>query len=42
MELLVAVAVLILIDVAVWRWGVDSRIWVEDDRAIQRRPRRAI
>ena len=42
MEVLVVIVALILLDVAAWRWAVDSRVWVEDDRAIQRRPRRAI
>jgi hypothetical protein len=42
MELVIAIAALVLLDIAAWRWAVDSRDWVEDDRAITQRPRRAI
>ncbi len=42
MEIMIAVAAFILLDIAAWRWAVDSRIWDVDDRAIQARPRRAI
>ncbi len=42
MELLLALFALLLFEVAAWRWGADSRIWAEDERAIARRSRRAI
>ena len=42
MEILITVAALILLNAAVWRWAADSRDWTVDDRAIRRRPRRAI
>ncbi len=42
MEIMVAIALFILLDVAAWRWAVDSRFWDVDDRAIRARPRRAI
>ncbi len=41
MEVLMALAVLVLLDVAALIWGADSRIWADDTRAISRRPRRA-
>jgi hypothetical protein len=42
MEILVAVAVLLVFDVAAWFWGVDSRVVMDDERSIQRAPRRSI
>jgi len=42
MEILITVALFVLLDVAAWRWAVDSRDWTVEDRAVQRRPRRAI
>jgi nitrogen fixation-related uncharacterized protein len=41
MEILIAVAVLILVGVAAWFWGVDSRPPL-DDPTLYGRPRRAI
>jgi hypothetical protein len=42
MEILVAVLILVLIDLAAWKWGADSREWTVDERSIApRRPRRA-
>ena len=41
-EIMLLVLVLILVDIAAWKWGVDSREWTLDDRAITPRPRRAI
>jgi len=42
MEILIPVALFILLDIAAWRWAVDSRDWNVDDRALRARPRRAI
>jgi len=42
MDMLIALAALILFDVAAWFWGVDSRVMVEDERAVNRPPRRSI
>ena len=42
MEILVFLALLIAFDLAAWFWGVDSRVKVDDDRAINRAPRRWI
>jgi hypothetical protein len=43
-ELLVGLAVLVLFDIAAWRWGADSMPRVEEDlsRVITPRPKRAI
>jgi hypothetical protein len=29
-ELIAGLAILILFDIAAWRWGVDSRVGIED------------
>jgi hypothetical protein len=43
-EVLVGFAILVLFDIAAWRWGVDSTPRIEQDlsRAIMPRPTRAI
>ena len=42
MEFLIAVAVMILFDVAAWFWGVDSRVMLDDERSVERPSRRWI
>ena len=43
-ELLVGLAVLVLFDIAAWRWGVDSAPHIEQDltRVITARPTRSM
>jgi len=38
-EIMVALVALVLLDIAAWRWGVDSRRWGLQIRA-SRRPER--
>ena len=40
--MLIFLAVLIAFDLAAWFWGVDSRVMMDDDRSIDRAPRRWI
>jgi hypothetical protein len=42
MEIVIALVVLVLFDLAAWRWGVDSRVVMDDDRMIDRPSRRWI
>jgi hypothetical protein len=43
MDLIVSLTILILFDLAAWRWGVDSRPPFDEDlRMAVRTPRRAI
>jgi hypothetical protein len=42
MEMLIALAALILFDVAAWFWGVDSRVMMDDERAVHPPSRRWI
>jgi len=41
-EILVALVVLVLFDIAAWRWGTDSRVVMDDERSLDRPPRRWI
>jgi len=41
-ELVLVLAVFIVFDIVAWIWGFDSRVTVEDDRSINRLPRRSI
>ena len=42
MEILVFLVALILFDVAVWFWGVDSRVLMDEGRSVDRPSRRWI
>ena len=42
MEILVALALLILFDIAAWRWGFDSRVVIDDERSVNPPSRRWI
>jgi hypothetical protein len=41
-EILMALVVLVLFDIAAWRWGADSRVVMDDERSLDRPPRRWI
>jgi len=43
-EIVYAIALLLALDVAAWRWGVNSSAWAEDEtrRPIRPLPRRTI
>jgi hypothetical protein len=40
--LLIALAILIVLDVASWFWGADSRVVMDDERSVERASRRWI
>jgi hypothetical protein len=42
MDLIVGLAILILFNIAVWRWGVDSSVGIEDGHSIMPVSRRWI
>ncbi len=42
MEILVFLVALILFDIAAWFWGVDSRVVIDDGRALDAPSRRWI
>jgi len=44
MEIVYAVVLLLALDLAAWRWGVNSNAWAEDElrRTIRPLPRRSI
>jgi len=41
-EILIALGLLILFDIAAWRWGFDSRVVMDDERSVSRPSRRWI
>jgi len=41
-DVVVALLLLIVLDIAAWKWGFDSRVGLDDERSVKHPPRRWI
>ena len=41
-DVVIALVLLIVLDIAAWKWGFDSRVGLDDERSVKHPPRRWI